>query len=165
MTIDQVLFRKVVGSFASGVTIIVAGRFGQYHGMTASAFSSLSLNPTLILVCIDKQAATLGHVVESGGFSVNILDAGQEHLSRAFATRNSPESNGLQGVDYEIGETGLALLKDAVASLECRVVTQYDGGDHVICVAEVEDATFAEDAEPLLYFRGAYHRLASAAAV
>jgi flavin reductase (DIM6/NTAB) family NADH-FMN oxidoreductase RutF len=165
MSVDSLLFRRVVGSFASGVTIIVTGREGAYHGMTANAFTSLSLNPTLVLVCIDKRAATLGRVRETGGFSVNILDAAQEHLSRAFATRGSPESNGLIGVDFHLGESGLPVLDEAIATLECEVRQEYEGGDHAIFVAEVMHAQMADETEPLLFFRGGYHRIARPAAI
>ena len=159
MSIDHMLFRQVVGSFASGVTIITTGREGNFHGMTASSFASLSLNPTLVLVCVDRGATTMSMMDDSGYFNVNILASHQESLSRAFASRGSPESHGLNGVDHRIGTTGLPLLNGALAFCECRTVQKYDGGDHCIYVGEVENAGVSDQDEPLLYYRGKYRGL------
>jgi flavin reductase (DIM6/NTAB) family NADH-FMN oxidoreductase RutF len=160
LSIDPALFTQIAGSFASGVTVITTGSQGEFHGMTASAFTSLALDPTLVLVCIDRAAETLPVLQHSGRFNVNILAADQEQLSRQFATKSSPESHGLQGVDYSLGESGLPLLAGALAWFECRTVQQYDGGDHVIVVGEVEAGGVRDDGEPLLYFRRRYRRLA-----
>jgi flavin reductase (DIM6/NTAB) family NADH-FMN oxidoreductase RutF len=158
--VDLALFRQAAASFASGVTIVTTGSAGEFHGMTASAFTSLSLNPTLVLVCIDRTADTLPVLQKTGRFNVSVLAAGQEELSRQFATKNSPESNGLHGVDYYAGDTGLPLISGAIAYFECRTLYQYDGGDHVIFAGEVEAAGANPDDQPLLYFRGHYRRLA-----
>jgi flavin reductase (DIM6/NTAB) family NADH-FMN oxidoreductase RutF len=164
MAIDAALFRQVAGSFASGVTVITTGREGAYHGMTASAFSSLSLEPPLILVCIDRQAETLPILLETGAFNVNILNEDQEHLSRSFAAKDSPEAHGLANVDYEVGEMGLPLLHDTLAFFECRIAEHLDGGDHVILVGEVVNAGAREELEPLMYYRGRYRHFDNLAA-
>lgn len=161
MSIEKDLYRRVAGSFASGVTVVSTGTLGNYHGMTASAFTSLSLNPTLVLVCIDRAATTLPILQRTGSFAVNILAAEQQDLSTAFATHGSPTSNGLHEVDYRIGELGVPLLNGALAFLECHLFAEHDGGDHVIVVGEVMQAGIEEDKQPLLYSRGRYRRLAN----
>jgi flavin reductase (DIM6/NTAB) family NADH-FMN oxidoreductase RutF len=160
MSIDKTLFRQVAGSFATGVTVITTGFEGSYHGMTASAFASLSLEPTTILVCIDRSTHTLTILQECGCFNVNILSAAQENLSRIFASKDAPERHGLQGIDFTVSDLGVPLLRDALAYLECRVIQQYDGGDHVIVVGEVENAGTNDGPDPLLYFRSHYRGLA-----
>lgn len=159
MSIDKALFRQVAGCFASGVTVVTTGSEGAFHGMTVSAFTSLSLEPTQVLVCIDRGTETLPALQACGRFNVNILSAGQEEASRLFASKDTPESHRLRPGDFSIGRLGLPLLKDALAYLECRVARQYDGGDHVIVVGEVEHAVAGEASDPLLYYRGVYHRL------
>ncbi len=163
MSVDKALFRQAAGSFATGVTVITTGRDGVYHGMTASAFTSVSLEPTQILICVDRTAVTLDLLHKTGHFNVNVLAADQEQLARAFATKESPESHGLNGVDYRMGETGLPLLNGALAYLECRTVQQFDGGDHVIFLGEVENAGVGDASDPLLYFRGRYRQLGNGA--
>ena len=156
MSIDKALFRQVAGSFASGVTVITTGSEGNFHGMTASAFTSLSLEPTLVLVCFDKRAETLEALQAAGRFNVNILAADQEHLSRTFASKDSPAAHGFNGIDYEIGELGLPVLVGSLAYFECLVKEEVDGGDHMIIIGEVENGGIGEIEDPLLYFRGRY---------
>ena len=156
MSIDRALFRQVAGSFASGVTVITTGDDGEFHGMTASAFTSLSLEPTRVLVCVDKKAETLPALQSSGRFVVNILAADQEQLSRTFASKDSPQAHGLAGIDYELGELGVPVLNGALAYFECALAQEIDGGDHVIVIGEVENAGVGEIEDPLLYFRGRY---------
>lgn len=160
MSIDKTLFRLIAGSFATGVTVVTTGRAGAYHGMTASSFASLSLDPSYVLVCIDRQAETLPMLQDTGAFNVNILTEEQEELSRQFAIKQSPQAHGLEGVDYSLGKTGLPVLKGCLAYFECRIAQQFDGGDHIIFVGEVLDGGLVVDAAPLAYYRGVYRRLA-----
>lgn len=159
MSIDRALFRQVAGSFASGVTVITTGRDGHYHGMTASAFTSLSIEPTMILVCVDRESRTFPLLQETGAFNINMLGTGQEQVSRVFASKDAPE-HGLRGVEFTLGTLGVPLLNDTLAYFECRTTHQFDGGDHVIFVGEVENAGFNEELEPLLYYRGKYRHFA-----
>ena len=156
MTVDKDLFRQVAGSFASGVTVVTTGLDGNYHGMTASSFSSLSLDPPLILVCFDLTAATLAAVDATGAFVINILGSQQEQLSRQFASRGA---HSLDDVDFELGELGIPVLQDTIAHFECRVARQHIEGDHVILVGEVIAGAVDRGDDPLLYFRGSYRRL------
>jgi flavin reductase (DIM6/NTAB) family NADH-FMN oxidoreductase RutF len=156
MAVDQALFRQLAGSFATGVTVITTGAEGSFRGMTANAFSSLSLDPPLVLVCVDKSAETLAVLKAAGRFNVNILSSEQEQLSRNFARKESPEAHGLTGIDYRLGELGLPVLNGSLAYLECEVVEQYEGGDHIIFVGEVTHGELGASEQPLLYFRGRY---------
>lgn len=149
-------FRHVLGHFASGVTVVTTwDADGRPTGLTASAFTSVSLEPPLILVCVDHKAQSYPALRASGRFAVNVLAVEHETLSRRFATTDADKFN---GVGYHPGPLGLPLLPEALAHLECRTVHAYSGGDHTIFVGEVE-AAHAHDGEPLLYFRGDYTRL------
>ena len=149
-------FRHVLSHFASGVTVVTNwDAEGRPAGLTASAFTSVSLEPPLILVCVDHKAQSYPALRASSRFAINILGAEGEAVSRRFATTNADK---FDGVTYRSGPLGLPLLAEALAYLECRTVHAYPGGDHTIFVGEVEAAQ-ARDGEPLLYFRGLYTRL------
>lgn len=156
MSIDQTQFRHVLGHFASGVTVVTTCHQGFCHGITVSAFCSLSLVPPLVLICIDQRNTSHQLLEDSGIFAVNILAEDGERLSRLFATR---ESDKFAAVAYHMGEHGAPLLDDALAVLECRVADRFPGGDHTIFVGEVLGAHARDDRRPLLYFRSGYHQL------
>lgn len=159
MAIDKTLFRQIVGRFAAGVTVITTGKDGIYHGMTATAFCSLSLEPTLVLVCVEKTANTLPVLQASGVFNVNMLSEDQEHLSRLFADKSLQESHGFKDVEHSLAANGAPLLKDCIGYMHCRVVDSHEGGDHLIFIGEVDSAEAGEDKGPLLYWRSAYRRV------
>jgi flavin reductase (DIM6/NTAB) family NADH-FMN oxidoreductase RutF len=123
--------------------------------MTVSAFCSVSLQPPLVLACIDRTAEMLPVLRQATHCGVSILSEDQEHISRRFA--ELPEGR-FEGVGFTRGESGVALLDDALAHLECRLMNQYDGGDHVIFVARVEDAS-SQPGRPLVYYRGGYAQM------
>ena len=156
MSVDSDTFRAVLGRFATGITIIT-GRddAGVDHGMTVSAFSSVSLNPPLVLACIDHAASMrplLGTVTDIG---INILSEGQEAISRRFSAKDVQRFDGL---GYTRGGSGVALLDDALAHMEARIVERHEAGDHLIVIAQVEAAeAFSE--RPLLYYRSGYAQL------
>jgi flavin reductase (DIM6/NTAB) family NADH-FMN oxidoreductase RutF len=153
-------FRSALGRWASGVTIVTAAAGDRIHGMTVSAFSSVSLDPPLVLVCADKTSNTL-EVIEAGGcFAVHVLRTGQEGLSNRFASKKN-EHRRFEGVEWRAGVTGAPLLPGVLAALDCRVVASHDAGDHVIYVGSVESAD-AEEGTPLVYYQAAYHELADA---
>jgi flavin reductase (DIM6/NTAB) family NADH-FMN oxidoreductase RutF len=157
MTIDPDDFRSVLGRFASGITVVTTvDADGRDLGMTVSAFSSVSLRPPLIQVCIDKTASMYAALMQATRFSVNILAAEQEALSRRFAAVDS--SHRFDGVGYERGENGVVLLDDALGHLECTVSARHEAGDHTIFVGEVERAS-AGEGRPMLYYRGGYAQL------
>jgi flavin reductase (DIM6/NTAB) family NADH-FMN oxidoreductase RutF len=128
-------FRAILGRFASGVTVLTTrDAQGRDHGMTVSAFCSVSLHPPLVLACIDHGAEMLSLLKHATHFGVSVLAEEQEAISRRFA--ELPEGR-FDGIGFSRGESGVALLDDALAHLECRLVAQHDGGDHVIFVAQV----------------------------
>ena len=148
-------FRHVLSHFASGVTVVTTwDADGRPTGLTASAFTSVSLEPPLILVCVDHKAQSYPALRANGRFAVNILAAEHEAVSRRFASTSTDK---FDAVAYRPGTLGLPLIPEALAHLECRTVHAYPGGDHTIFVGEVEAAR-ARDGEPLLYFRGDYTR-------
>lgn len=156
MGVGEDEFRRALGRFASGITVVTTwDGAGRPTGLTASAFTSVSLRPPLILVCVEHRAQSYPALRASGRFAVNVLGAEHEALSRRFAEAAADK---FAGVPYHPGPAGLPLLPDALAQLECRTVHAYPGGDHTIFVAEVESAT-AREGEPLLYYRGRYTRL------
>jgi flavin reductase (DIM6/NTAB) family NADH-FMN oxidoreductase RutF len=156
MAVTKDQFRSALGHFASGVTVVTSKcADGTHRGITVSAFTSLSLEPPLVLVCIDKRASLHDHLQEGGYFAVNILEEDQEVISRRFASK---EPDRFEGLGYTEGINGSALLKDALAHIECRILHAYPGGDHTIFVGEVE-ATSVTEGKPLAYFRGGYTRI------
>ncbi|HTK46813.1 MAG TPA: flavin reductase family protein [Gemmatimonadaceae bacterium] len=157
MTIDPDSFRSVLGRFASGITVVTTrDADGRDLGMTVSAFCSASLHPPLVQVCVDHAASLHGALAGSTHYGVSILAAEQEALSRRFAEANSTRR--FDGIGYRRGESGVILLDDALAHLECRIVAAHETGDHTMFVGEVESAT-ARSARPLLYYRGGYAQL------
>lgn len=149
-------FRRVLGHFATGVTVITT-RDADAHpvGLTASAFSSVSLEPPLVLVCVDHKSQTYPALRDGGRFAVNILREDNEAISRRFA---STRLDKFDGVPFRPGTLDLPLIEGALAHIECRTVGAHVEGDHTIFVGRVESAS-AGEGEPLLYFRGRYHRL------
>jgi flavin reductase (DIM6/NTAB) family NADH-FMN oxidoreductase RutF len=153
MPIDKPLFRSVLGNFAAGVTVVTTyGPERTPYGLTATAFTSVSLVPPLVLVCIDKKSETYAHFASSGVFAVNLLARDQQDISSRFAVSGGDK---FTGIDWHPGELGAPILAGTIGHLECRVRHDYDGGDHTIYVGEVESAVTGSG-DPLIYFRGAY---------
>lgn len=153
MSIDTDAFRSALGRFASGVTVVTTcAADGSDHGMTASAFCSVSLEPPLILVCVEKIATMHDAIVACSHFAVNVLSQSQEPVARRFA---EVDGNRFDGIGFARGAHSTPIIDDALAVLECRRTATYEGGDHTIVVGEVESATWRDD-KPLLYYRGGY---------
>ena len=156
MVVTSDEFRNALSRFASGVTVVTTcSSDGKLNGLTVSAFCSVSLEPPLVLICIEKTAAGNRIIAESSVFAVNILSNHQAELSTHFA---SPIEDRMKTVDFTIGTLGLPLLSESVCSLECSVKHLYDGGDHTIFVGQVEHAKFRES-DPLIYFRSGYREI------
>lgn len=159
MPVSGVEFRAALREFPTGVTVVTTrGEGGQPYGLTASAFTSVSLEPPLVLVCVDRAATAHAALERYGWFAVNVLGEAQEALSRRFAISRADK---FAGVRFREGLARLPILEGVVATLECRVVHRYAGGDHTIFVGQVEGASVA-GGPPLLYYRGGYHHLAPA---
>lgn len=155
MTVSSAQFRTALRKFASGITVVTVAHEGQLHGMTASSFSSVSLEPPLVLVCLAKTSRTRDLVRLSGFFAVNILAADQGEIARAFARQGAKP---FDGIPHRTGVHGTPLLDGTIAALQCRTVEMHEAGDHDVVVGEVDEATSASGA-PLLYYDGAYRRV------
>ncbi|HET8910156.1 MAG TPA: flavin reductase family protein [Ktedonobacteraceae bacterium] len=189
MTIEKSLFRQVMGQFATGITIVTAQHNDIVAGLTVNSFCSASLDPPLVLVCVDLNSNTLPFIRQSGAFAINILTNKQEHLSQCFATPSDERFERFCNTPYHLAVTGSPILDDVLAFLDTRIVAEYPGGDHVIFLAQVEalgtngHVSFTqgdgqtpessnlhthqsngtrteEDTTPLLYYRGLYRQLA-----
>jgi flavin reductase (DIM6/NTAB) family NADH-FMN oxidoreductase RutF len=159
LSIDPNEFRGIIGRFATGVTVVTAAHDGRFHGMTANAVTSVSLEPPMLLVCVAKTAHAHALITQSRAFAVNILGEEQEAVSSLFAQRSEPEAGRLQGAGFTIGGTGSPLLDDCAAYLECRVTEVFEGGDHSIFLGEVVAESIGNDGAPLVFFRGRYRSL------
>ena len=157
MSVDHDTFRTLLSRFLSGVTVVtIHDAEGQPHGMTVSSFCSVSLEPPLILVCIEHAASLHDALTETPTFAVNVLASDQEALSRRFADTGIAAR--FEGVAWRSGSAG-PLLDGAHATLECRSVARHPGGDHTIIVAEVVGGATADKGTPLVYYRGGYGQL------
>jgi len=149
-------FRDVMGRFATGVTIVTTRLGDDLHGMTANAVTAVSLDPPLVLVCIDRSADSHDIVEASGVFALSILGRGQYALSRQFAVKGGPAAHRLDGVPHHTRATGAPIVDGSLAYLDCRIVGRYPGGDHTIFVGEVVDAGRLDGGEPLVFYEGRY---------
>jgi flavin reductase (DIM6/NTAB) family NADH-FMN oxidoreductase RutF len=152
-------FRRTVGNFATGVTVVTTrDEEGNPKGFTANSFASLSLDPPLIIVCVDKRSDTHTAMQREGvAFAVNILAEHQRELSRRFASKGGVGK--FAGVAYRQEKTGAPILDEVLAVVECTVLERFDGGDHTVVVGEVQNVAAGEEAKPLLYYRGSYNTL------
>jgi len=138
MTIETTFFRQVLGRFASGVTVVTTRCNNVVAGLTVSSFASLSLDPPLVLICVDQTSTTLEVLRESKVFAVNILTAQQVELSRCFATPSEDRFEHFCHAPYHAAATGAPILDDVLAFIDTHVVAEYPGGDHVIFVGQIE---------------------------
>lgn len=184
MTIETGFFRQVAGQFATGVSVVTTCSQGKPAGITVNAFCSVSLDPPLVLVCIDLISHTLPLIRESGAFAVNMLTSEQEYLSRCFAGSTPERYENFCHASFHVAATGAPIIDETLAFIDARVVAEYPGGDHAIFLGQVEalgtnghisfanedDQKYAtlteearniagEDKEPLTYYRGKYRHL------
>ncbi|MGW5471681.1 flavin reductase family protein [Streptomyces chartreusis] len=157
--VDPQALRSVCANWATGVTVITSGSTARTTGLTVNSFTSVSLDPALILVCIHNDSGELPVLRRTGAFAVNILAADQEELCRSFASRHTRHS---AKADTRPGITGVPVLSDALAYLECRIEREVDAGDHVIVIGEVVDLAVQREEGPLTFFRNTFHRLPAA---
>lgn len=150
------LFRQVMGNFATGITVVTTrDAEGKPYGLTVNSFTSVSLDPVLVLVCLDNRLSGLKSFLQSKHFGISILSEHQEDVSRMFAKKDSERPSSV----YIEGKLGLPLLRNSVAVMECETVKVYEGGDHQIFLGEVKAAEVLQLDHPLLYFRGKYQRV------
>jgi flavin reductase (DIM6/NTAB) family NADH-FMN oxidoreductase RutF len=154
---DPRTLRDALGCFATGVTVVTClGPDGAPAGLTVNSFTSVSLDPPLLLVCLAKRAASATALIEATHFAVNVLQTGQQPASIRFATRDEDRFG---ATPWACGEFNAPILNDSLGVFECERFAVYDGGDHHILVGEVIKASFDASLDPLLYFRGRYRRL------
>jgi len=159
-SLDAAEFRRAMGGFATGVTIITLDLEGEVHGMTANALASVSLDPLLVLVCVDHKARTHAHLHSKKRFGINVLSEDQRPISEYYArpARTHEHAEEEAGARFERTRHGTPMLHGALAYLECRLHSAEEAGDHTIFIAEVEDVVVREG-EPLLFFRGKYRKV------
>lgn len=160
--VDPSEFRHVVGRFATGVSVVAVDQGGTWHGMTVNSFTSVSLDPVLVLFCCERDASLHDPLLASGLWSVSVLGVDQEDAARWFATRERRGADQFAGWRVRASAvTRAPVLGDCLAWFDCRTWAVYDGGDHAIVVGEVLDLGLVRgDAPALLYFRGRYRAAA-----
>ena len=145
-----------MGNFATGITVVTTvDKLGKPYGLTVNSFTSVSLDPVLVLVCLDNGLSGLQAFTDSKRFGVSMLSEGQEDLSRMFAKKDSEPPSSI----YFEGKLGMPLLRNSLAIMECETIAMHPAGDHAIFVGQVEHADVLEAGKPLLYFQGKYQRL------
>ncbi len=177
MPTEKDFFRQVMGHFTTGVTIATTSSNEGVAGLTVNAFTSVSLQPPLVLICVDITSHTVSQFRESQTFAVNILTEQQQHLSRCFALNSRDRYEHFCHASYHTAATGAPIIDDVLAFIDARIVAEYPGGDHVIFLGQVEamgmqgnvvfvneeqksNGTIPNDEAPLLYYRGQYRHLA-----
>ena len=160
MSANQEEFRRAMACFATGVTVITVDYQGEIQGMTANAFASVSLDPLLVLVCVDQKARTHAHLHARKRFGINVLSSAQRAVSEHYARpdRDPGRAEEEAGASFDRTGHGTPVLRDALAYLECRLESAQDSGDHTIFIAEVEDVVVRQGS-PLIYFQSGYRRL------
>ena len=153
---DPRTLRDALGCFATGVTVVTCLSDSVPAGLTVNSFTSVSLDPPLLLVCIHKGAASAGALVSAPCFAINVLQTGQQPASITFSTRVEDRFG---NTPWSCGEGGAPILADSLCVFECEPYAAYEGGDHHILVGQVVKASFDASLDPLLFFRGRYRRL------
>ena len=154
---DPRTLRDALGCFATGVTVVTClDSGGNPAGLTVNSFTSVSLDPPLLLVCIAKDAASAPALTAAPNFAINVLQTGQRPASIRFSTRDEDRFG---ATPWSCGEAGAPILEESLGVFECESYAVYDGGDHHILVGQVVKASFDSTLDPLLYFRGKYRRL------
>jgi flavin reductase (DIM6/NTAB) family NADH-FMN oxidoreductase RutF len=162
MSVAQNDFRNAMGCFATGVTVITVDQDGEVHGMTANAFCSVSLDPALVLICVDHRARTHAHLHSRKRFGINVLRSDQQAISEYYASAvENHQQAEAAGASFQRTAHGTPVLQGGLAYLECRLHSTQAAGDHTIFIGEVEDVLVREG-EPLLFFRGQYRKTSEA---
>ncbi len=161
MTIDSMQFRQVMRRFPTGVTLLTSRDDQRVHGMTANSFTSVSLDPTLVLVCVKKNSRTHDFVLRANRFALNILSEHQAYLAQRFAHQSVMPAEPFADIAFHTDATGAPILDDCIAYVDCRVAAAHDAGDHTIFIGAVQAAGFgsARDEQPLIWLDGKYTSL------
>ena len=155
--LDRRRFRDTMGRFATGVTVVTTVTQGELYGMTVSAFTSVSLDPALVLICVDNAGHGRATLAVNSPFSVSILSTDQDGISRRFADRRRPSGTAaFAGVPFRWGATNCPVIVGSLANVDCRTVARYPGGDHTIIIGRVISVGVDEGSTPLVFYRGTY---------
>jgi flavin reductase len=153
-------FRKTLGAFATGVTVVTTTGDEHHYGMTANAFSSLSLDPPLVLVCVRSGSEGLEQLLRNKIFAINVLSVDQEPISRFFASKTRPRGrDAFRDVDHHISVTGSPIISEVSAWMDCKLFSVTEAGDHYIFVGEVLAIDVADEMEPLVFHGGRYRKV------
>ena len=152
MTVSNDLFKELMRRFAAGVTLVTFNENGKLGGLTVSSFCSLSMDPPLVLICIDRKVASHESLEKTATFGVNICNSEQGKIAWDFANPKIDKNELVKSLPHEITDNGTPLLEGCLASMECTTTEKYDGGDHTIFVGKIEEGNFDEDAKPLVYY-------------
>ena len=153
MAITNDTFKELMKRFASGVTLITFDDGGKYSGLTVSSFCSLSMDPPLILICIDKNIHSHNSLKNGASFGVNICTSEQGKLAWDFANSNVDKNELILSLKHNVTDNNVPLLSDCLASMECTIKEAYAGGDHTIFVGQIESGDFDDKSDPLIYYK------------
>lgn len=162
MSVSTDAFKEALSRWASGVSVVTTNEGGQLYGITVSSFSSLSLDPPLILACLNKSSRLVEMISQSERFAVSVLAASQEQVSNSFASRGRVPTGDIAELGAVWAPLELPVIDGALAWMACALHTTFEEGDHVVVVGRVEAASVSEEAEPLLYFNRSYRGLSPA---
>ena len=154
--VDPDQFRKVLSHWATGVAVVTATHENKPVGLAVTSFTSVSLDPPLVLFCADKGSRSWPKIEKSGGYCVNLLRHDQEHVCNTFAGKSDDK---FAEVDWSQSEQGSPVLDDALAWIDCTLFDVVDAGDHFLAIGQVLDAYHDEDGHPLLFFRSSYGQI------
>ncbi|ADY00665.1 flavin reductase domain protein FMN-binding protein [Vulcanisaeta moutnovskia 768-28] len=160
MTISSELLKAVMRNYPTGVTIVTTTYNDEYYGLTVNSFTSLSLDPPLVLIAIDKRLASHEAIDKSNVYAVNILSDDMKDLAIKFAT--APREERFSGLKVKTAKTGSPIIEGAIAYLDCKVVAKYPGGDHTIFIGEILDAQIMNNKVPLIYYNRGYYSIKQA---
>jgi 3-hydroxy-9,10-secoandrosta-1,3,5(10)-triene-9,17-dione monooxygenase reductase component len=152
MAVDNDLFKELMRRFAAGVTLVTFNENSKFGGLTVSSFCSLSMNPPLVLICIDRKIASHESLKNSDTFGINICNSEQGKLAWDFANSNVDKNELIKSLPHTLTDSGTPLLENCLASMECKITERHEGGDHTIFIGQVESGNFHEDSKPLIYY-------------
>ena len=152
MAVDNDLFKELMRRFAAGVTLVTFNENNKFGGLTVSSFCSLSMNPPLVLICIDRKIVSHESLKNSDTFGINICNSGQGKLAWDFANSNIDKNELIKSLPHTLTNLGTPLLDGCLASMECKITEKHEGGDHTIFIGQIESGNFDENSDPLIYY-------------
>ena len=152
MSASNDLFKELMRRFAAGVTLVTFNENGKFGGLTVSSFCSLSMDPPLVLICIDRKIVSHKSLENATNFGVNICNSEQGKLAWDFANSNIDKNELIKSLPHTLTDLGTPLLEDCLASMECKITERHEGGDHTIFIGQVENGNVDENSKPLIYY-------------